>query len=215
MTDTIAADKKDFITILTSIQRKGADIDKLLSKLEHSDFYAAPASAKFHNSMEGGLLAHSLNVFYNLMHLVKYKYPDVENCPISEDSIKIVALLHDISKMNLYEKTFSNKKIYCEDGDKIDENGKFKWVSVQGYSVKSSNDRFIFGSHENTSEYMVRQFIPLTVEESVAINHHMGGTSWDSAKDNIAEIYNHYPLATLLHIADCLATYVDEKDTIQ
>ena len=40
----------------------------------------------------------------------------------------------------------------------------------------------------------------------------MGGMSWDSAKDNITEVYGKYTLAVLLHLADMLATYVDEKE---
>jgi hypothetical protein len=61
-----------------------------------------------------------------------------------------------------------------------------------------------------TSEYIARQFIPLTIDESVAILHHMGGRNWDSAQDNITQIFGKYPLATLLHMADMLASYVDE-----
>lgn len=207
--EQINANKEEFISLICSIEREDFEPERLLKKLECSDFYIAPASTKYHNAFQGGLVDHSLNVFYNLMHLVKYKYP--ENCPIPEDSIKIVALLHDMSKMNIYKPSYRNKKIYCEDGDKRDELGTFKWVSVPGYETRDAEERFVFGSHENTSEYMVRQFIPLTVEESVAIQHHMGGMAWDSAKDNIGEVFTSYPLALLLHQADMLATYVDEQ----
>jgi hypothetical protein len=62
-----------------------------------------------------------------------------------------------------------------------------------------------------TSEYIVRQFIPLNIDESVAILHHMGTLGWDSAQDNIAEIYSQYQLALLLHTADMMSTYITEK----
>jgi hypothetical protein len=40
----------------------------------------------------------------------------------------------------------------------------------------------------------------------------MGGMSWDSSKDNIGEIFNRYPLALLLYMADMMSSYVDEND---
>jgi hypothetical protein len=207
--EQIQTNKEEFIEILRTIEREGAEIEKLITKLENSDFFYAPASIKYHNAFEGGLVDHCLNVYYNLMHLLKYKYPDGSD--ISDDSIKIVALLHDLSKMNNYEPTYSNKKVYCEEGNKYDELGKFMWVSVPSWKVREASDRFIFGNHESTAEFMIRQFIPLTVEESSAILHHMGGMSWDSAKDNISEVYNKYPLGVMLHTADMLSTYIDER----
>ena len=51
-----------FIEIYKSkIKRDGAD--KLLEFLISSDFFTAPASAKYHSAYEGGLLDHSLNVY--------------------------------------------------------------------------------------------------------------------------------------------------------
>lgn len=44
-----------------NIKRDGAD--KLLEWLEKSDFFKAPASTRFHGSHEGGLVAHSVNVY--------------------------------------------------------------------------------------------------------------------------------------------------------
>ena len=54
--------KERFIEIYNKyIKREGAD--KLLEYLVSSDFFLAPASAKFHSSYEGGLCDHSLNVY--------------------------------------------------------------------------------------------------------------------------------------------------------
>ena len=66
--------KEEFITLLRNIKRPGAQIDALVEKLESSDFFSAPASTKYHSSVEGGLCVHCLNVYYNLMHLFKYKF---------------------------------------------------------------------------------------------------------------------------------------------
>lgn len=206
--EQIMENKEEFLRLVESIEREGMDKEKLLKKLEHSDFFYAPSSTKYHCNYDGGLCEHSLNVYKNLKMLIDSKQGLDEIC-YDESTVKIVALFHDISKMNIYEKTSKNEKVYCEDGDKYDALGKFKWVTTLGWGLK--NERFTYGSHEMTSEFIVRQFIPLTIDESVAILHHMGGRNWDSAQDNITEIFGQYQLATLLHLADMLASYVDER----
>lgn len=208
--EQIMNNKTDFIGLLNSITREGADIEKLIKKLENSDFFYAPASTQFHGSYEGGLCDHCLNVCSNMLQLVDMK-ADVLGVNPEEvrESIIIVSLLHDISKMNTYKLGVKNEKVYSENGSKYDELGKFDWVSKRIYVRR--DDAFIFGSHESTSEYIARQFIPLKLEESVAILHHMGSMSWDSAKDNIGEVFNKYWLALILYQADMLSTYVDER----
>ena len=206
--EQILANKEEFISLIMSIEREGMDKDKLIKKLENSDFFYAPSSTKYHCSYEGGLCEHSLNVYKNFRMMVANK-ENLDECCYDENTIKIITLFHDISKMNIYEKTAKNEKVYCEDGDKFDSLGKFKWVTTLGWGLKA--ERFTYGSHEMTSEFIARQFIPLTIDESVAILHHMGGRNWDSAQDNITEIFGQYQLATLLHLSDMLASYVDER----
>ena len=111
--------------------------------------------------------------------------------------------------MNIYEKSAKNEKVYCDDGDKYDALGKFKWVTTMGWKLREN--RFTYGSHEMTSEFIARQFIPLTLDESVAILHHMGGRNWDSAQDSITDIFGQYQLSVLLHLSDMMASYVDER----
>lgn len=200
--------KEEFCKLLREVDRENANIESLIAKLEASDFFTAPASSKYHNSCRGGLVDHSLNVYRNLSMLVQRKgFEDV----ISKDSIIICGLLHDLSKMNYYEPTARNKKVYSDMGSKSDELGRFDWVSEMGWATKDKNDRFLFGNHEETAEFMVRRFIPLKVEESVAILNHHGGMGWDSTKTDISALYAKYPLACLLHLADILSTYVDEE----
>ena len=62
--------KERFIEIFKkNVTREGAD--KLLDYLLSSDFFVAPASARFHSSYEGGLLDHSLNVYDCLVDKVE------------------------------------------------------------------------------------------------------------------------------------------------
>ena len=210
--EQIQLNKEKFINLIKSINREGADIDKLINKLEHSDFFTAPCSTVYHNAYEGGLCEHSLNVYNRLKQLINTEYPkfisdgtemkeiDDYRCPFTDDTIKIISLLHDISKMNFYEVAERNVK---------DEKGN--WVKVPFIKVKDAHDRFLFSNHEMNSLFMIQQFIPLTMDESAAIVNHMGGKSDDSAKIEITAIYNKYPLATFLHLADMLATFIDER----
>ena len=58
--------KEEFIQIYQEhIRREGADA--LLDYLEHkSDFFTAPASARYHGAYAGGLCEHSVNVYHCL-----------------------------------------------------------------------------------------------------------------------------------------------------
>ena len=198
--------REEFIDLLCSINREGAKIEELISLLDASDFFYAPASTRYHNAFPGGLVDHCLNVYKNLVSIVHNK-----RLKYDPDSLKIVALLHDMSKMNYYETSVKNVKTYCEDGDRFDEIGKFKWDSVKVYNVRQAPNKFIFGSHEQASAFMVRQYIPLTLEEECAILHHMGGHGDVVGSADLTEIFNTYNLVILLHVADELSTFVDER----
>ena len=45
------------------ISAKFLDLEDLISFLEKTDFFTAPASTRFHGSFEGGLVEHSLKVY--------------------------------------------------------------------------------------------------------------------------------------------------------
>ena len=64
----LQANKEEFEALARKyIKRDG--LEKLLSWLEQTDFYSAPASTKYHLSVEGGLCQHSLNVFHSMVEL--------------------------------------------------------------------------------------------------------------------------------------------------
>ena len=83
--EKIEQNKQEFISLLRTNKREGARIEELISKLENSDFFTAPASTKYHASYKGGLCQHCLNVYNNLMMLNESKNIGVDN-----DSIIIV-----------------------------------------------------------------------------------------------------------------------------
>ena len=208
--EQIEKNKEEFISLINSINRD-FDKEKLINWLENkSDFFTAPASTKYHCSYEGGLCEHSLNVYYALRNLNYGYMPElvatseeieqgIHKYKYDEDTLKIVGLLHDISKANYYEMFSRNVK---------DKDGN--WKQAQDYKIKE--DRFIYGNDEQNTEFMVSTFIPLTVDEKVALLHKSGGKAFDSTQENIPTIFSKYQLAALLHCADMLSCYILENE---
>ena len=185
--------KEKFIEIYKNkIKREGSQ--NSLEWLEKTDFFIAPSSTKFHGNYEGGLVEHSVNVYNCLKMLVneyKKQFPDYE---ISDETIAISALLHDLCKTNFYVKGFRNVK--------NEETGQ--WEKKEIYTI---NDKLCMG-HGEGSVYMIQAFMKLNRDEALAIRWHMNGFdnavkggdfSMNGAKEQT-------PLVTLLQIADLWAS---------
>lgn len=190
-----------FIEIYKSkIKREGAD--KLLEFIcsPSSDFFTAPASARYHSAYAGGLCEHSLNVYDCLVAyldrpVAKEKY----NLNYTEETIAIVSLLHDLCKMNVYKPGFRNVK-----------NDQGVWEKVPTFEF---DDKLPYG-HGEKSVYMITPFMKLTREEAFAIRYHMGfsGAGNQQEMNNVSKAYEMFPLAFALSTADMEATYYLEKD---
>lgn len=156
--------------------------------------FTAPASTRFHGNHEGGLLEHSINVYNSLVSLL-------ENTGLKEnysnETIAIVALLHDVCKVNYYKKGTRNVK----------ENGV--WVQKEVYEV---DEKFPCG-HGEKSVIILQNFIHLDSEEIFAIRAHMGGfdTSVKGGEYFIGKIFERSNLALLTHLADMESTYLLEE----
>ncbi len=187
--------KTEFLEIFyDNVERDGAE--ELLAFLEKSDFFTAPASGRRHSNFEGGLCQHSLNVYKRFLKLLQNEYGDKWTDIISPESVAIIGLLHDICKVNTYTTEMRNVKV---DGE---------WVQKPFYKYC---DTLPYG-HGEKSVYMISGFMRLTREEAMAINWHMG--AFDARSQNsgtLAEAFYRFPIAFLFHIADYMATYLDEK----
>lgn len=182
--------KSEFKELLFSTERD--NIEGLWNWLENeTDFFAAPAGAEHHGDFEGGLLAHSLNVYKLLKNFTKnigYDKPD---------SLIIAGLLHDLCKTNFYKKGVKNVKTP----------GVREWREKEIYLI---DDTLPLG-HGEKSLYLAMKHIKLTEEEAAAIRWHMAGYD-DAARTYIggktqAAAYAKYPLAPALAIADMYAAY--------
>ena len=184
----IEENKQKFLSLLQDVERKG--IDRLLDYLENNtDFFAAPASTQFHGNFDGGLCEHSLNVYE------VFKKKNIEwNLGLEEDSVKIMALFHDLCKVNCYVKTFRNRKI---DGT---------WVPIPWYDFE---DKLPYG-HGEKSVCMLEKFIRLKSNEAMAIRWHMGFAEEKDMR-TIGKAFDMYAEAVCLHTADLEASKLLEK----
>ena len=178
---------EEFRKLLNSINRDG--MNNLINFIEKTDFYTAPASTRSHGSYDGGLLEHSMKVYEILKHKVEHSIMDIE---VPEDTLKIVALLHDICKVNYYKVDYRNAK-----------NEAGVWEKVPYYTV---DDTIPYG-HGEKSVMMLTEYIKLTSEEKYCIRWHMGFTEPKEQYTTIGIAFKKYPLALLLHEADLEATY--------
>lgn len=189
----IETNKQEFLQIAReNIKRDG--IESLLSWLETTDFFDAPASSKFHSAEAGGLCFHSINVYKRLLKLASDEWGEEK---INKESIAIIALFHDICKCCFYKVEMRNVK----------ENGE--WVQKPFYAI---DDQLPYG-HGEKSVYMINGYLRLTREEALAINWHMGGfdARVKGGDMGLANAYYKYPLCVLTHLADIQATYFDEQ----
>ena len=179
--------EKEFIELLKSTKREG--IDDLIEFIKKTDFFTAPASTRFHGSYEKGLLEHSMKVYEILKQKVKTSIIPID---VTEDSIIIIGLLHDICKANFYKVDYRNAK-----------NALGVWEKVPYYTI---DDTIPYG-HGEKSVMMITEYIKLKPEEKYAIRWHMGYTEPKELYNTIGAAYKKYPIALLMHEADLESTY--------
>ena len=140
-----STDRESIIRTLSSTGRPG--IDRVLDAMERNGFYDAPGSVSRHSSYRGGLAEHSLAVYRSAMDL-KRKDPKAFG-RISDESIAITALLHDICKADVY------------------------FIRNDGTPGKSLR-KFPIGHGEKSVIMLLRLGLALSEEEMLAIRWHMG-----------------------------------------
>jgi hypothetical protein len=191
---------KDFKNIVAAnIQRDG--IDNLMDWVENeTDFFTAPASTRYHGSYEGGLLEHSLNVYNRLVFEMNTVIGEGWEEIYSPETIAIVALFHDLCKIDRYVLTEKWRK---------DEDGQ--WEAYDAYDYNKEKAEM---GHGAQSVYYLQKFIQLTEIEAQAIYWHMGAydISPYSSLANCSETFKWNPLAFLVHRADMAATYITENE---
>ena len=189
--------KQQFQEKLLSTNREG--MENVIKHLERLGFFTAPASTKFHLNVQGGLMQHSWNVCNTALMLreqmIQMKSELAER--LSEDSVIIASLLHDVCKSNIYKETILNRK-----------NDQGVWEKVPGYDVDYS--ALPLGHGEKSVIMLLALGLKLTRDEMLAIRWHM--TAWELAfqsaeqKGNLQKAREIAPLCVLIQAADGLSS---------
>lgn len=191
-----------FETLLSKVSRVG--INDLIEYIRNSDFYKAPASTRYHLSVEGGLLQHSLNVYRALKGILKdtgngsYSYlcDGIEVASLSEENLIIISLLHDICKVNSYAVEKRNRK-----------NDEGVW---EEYDFYITDEKFPYG-HGEKSVLIISNFIKLSDIEQMSIRWHMGFPDEFAGKMAYGSAVEKYPVIIAVNTADMLASRIMES----
>ncbi|MDD5348508.1 MAG: hypothetical protein PHT59_07835 [Candidatus Omnitrophica bacterium] len=196
----------EFKNLLLSTNRDG--IGDLIKYLEEStDFFFAPSSTKYHDAEVGGLLRHSLKTYQNLLALSKIYSEEYE-----QDAMIIIALLHDLCKVNIYKQERKSLPRRKENGElELDDFGRKIWDEQVVYTV---DDQYPLG-HGEKSVIMLQRFIQLTDTEIFAIRWHM--MAYDDSRNSyggnlaITNASDKYRIIPLFHMADLAASFLEMK----
>ena len=197
-----ASNNKYLAEKLRATGREGIEV--VLTKLykEHG-FFQAPASSAFHLNEEGGLVQHSINVYecaMKIRDMVVAQKPELAE-RLTDDSIAIAGLLHDVCKSDVYQLKEKFRK---------DANGR--WETYTGYDVDYS--RFPMGHGEKSVIMLLQMGLDLTDDEMMAIRWHM--SAWDlpfqsnEEKSSLNAAREKCPLLTVIQAADGIASGILE-----
>jgi len=168
-------EKERFIGLLRSTKREG--IDDLIKYLESTDFFFARASSRFHGAHVGGLLHHSLLV-YDLFSEFIRKF----RLNISDDSIIISALLHDVCKIGLYINGSCNRSVF-----------------LQGHGTRSLElirKHIVLNSIE---EYLIRYHMGFWYSKE-------NSAHGEYRQQELVDSINKLPIISLFHYCDDIST---------
>lgn len=205
-----------FESLMEKVSRDGRD--RLMNYIKkHTDFYTAPASTRYHLACEGGLLQHSLNVYDCLEAKRKSTIWAEYMKKFTDESLIIVALLHDLCKANYYvagtknQKTYDPEKVKAADSYQVkhDAAGDFIWEQVPTYEI---DDKMPLG-HGEKSAILLTGFMKLSADELFAIRWHMGFSEDKSQYKPMGEAMEKHPIVLALHEADLEASKLLESAT--
>ena len=166
--------------------------DTMLGWLEReTDFFTAPASTKHHGAHPGGLLVHSLNVYYRLRDIAIRDMAGKEDpgeyrlSEEQEETVAVIALLHDVCKVGCY----------CTETKRRKNPETGRWEDYEGYTYK---DPLPLG-HGEKSLYLIQRHMD-AYDTSTA-----GARSMDAAMAASPWVWR-------LQEADMCAAWVDERE---
>lgn len=175
------------------IERPGAA--DLLQWMCANGFFEAPASTKYHSAEPGGLAKHSINVYKRIFALAGQEERKNRQAAVgyTVETLAIVALLHDLCKIDAYKE------------------------AKEGSDRRYEATRRFPAGHGEKSVVLIMRFMHLTDEEILAIRWHMGQYDFSAmgGSNDLNNTFSQCKLAVMLHIADMMATHLDEAEVAQ
>lgn len=193
--------KPTILEMINFIIKNKDEANALIDWMDHSDFWIAPASTKFHGNFKCGLSLHTLIVIRQVLIFAKNLMENFYNSPnrnlyeISVEDIFISALSHDFCKTNFYGVEYRNTK---------DINGN--WIKQPFYKVKSESRNL---GHGNESVLILLEIMPSLIKKRYvieAISRHMGFSDLSSSEEYNYSNFLQNPLVILLQLADQTAS---------
>lgn len=158
-----------------------------------TSWLTSPASTRFHLNIDRGLLLHSVGVAYNALKIKKLLAPD-----ISDESIVIAALFHDLGKVG-----YPGKPYYLPND--------VKWeIEKRGITYKI-NQEVTTMNLAARSLYLISNRVQLTEEEAQAIVAHDGIYPVMGGVNNLDYHHKECRLQMIIHFADKWTAAVDEE----
>jgi hypothetical protein len=176
-----------------------AKVDALLKGLMNIGFYQAPASTT-RLAYKGGLADHAVNMFCRMI--------DIYNpCTDAEVGKVILAVVcANLCRCMRYTATNGKKKVYAEDGDQTEPDGrKYKVVQFVKWEHK---EKLPFADGEK-AVYMALSYLdggsmPDELVSAIAVSGIRLDENAYALKDN--------PLGACLTVANAMATFLDEQE---
>lgn len=177
----------DFMQIVQKLQFQRDPTD-FVQWLTNTDYFIAPGSSQYHDSVPGGLYNHSKRVYMAMQHL-----NSISKIKYSDEVLFFMSFGHDLAKVDCYKIIKKWKK---------DENNK--WEQYEAYQYQENNPM----PHGSKSAMLLQKYVKLTDDERLSIIYHMG--PYHLAKQYMSQKAFYlarqlYPLVSMLHLADIIS----------
>lgn len=194
MTTTLGNIEERYSALFEKLDGRKEQVLKFKYFIEsETSWLTSPASTRFHLNIEKGLLLHSVGVTYNALKIKGLLAPD-----ITDESVVITALFHDLGKVGL-----PGKPYYLPN--------KNNWeIEKRGMAYKVNPD-IVTMNLGVRSLYIISQHVSLSETEAQAIVAHDGIYPVNGGVVNLDYHHKECRLQMILHFADKWTAAVEEE----
>ena len=189
--DNLENNYNDLFELLADRKEQVLEFKEFIEK--ETSWLTSPSSTRFHLNIERGLLLHSVGVTYNALKVKNLLAPDISN-----ESIVIAALFHDLGKVG-----YPGKPYYLPNDNKWE-------IEKRGITYKINPDVTTMNLAAR-SLYLISNRIKLTEEEAQAIVAHDGIYPVLGGVNNLDYHHKECRLQMIIHFADKWTAAVEEE----